>query len=326
VQFIKDNFNLKAVVGMPESLFKLTGKTGTHTKTVLLIAEKPLDQKKAPAKIFMAEVKNVGKDTRGRLIPDSEMPLVTKRYLDGYKKSYKTQTHLGYWIDPTDLNQDILAPRYYDPDIEIAMRKLKETHTFQLIRDLVDQGVIEISTGDEVGKAAYGSGDIPFIRTSDISNWEIKADPKHCVSEEVYAEYFKRQDVKVNDILMVRDGTYLIGSTAIITKYDEKILYQSHILKIRVLKPDVMNPFLLLALLSSDVVISQIKSKRITQDIIDTLGDRLLEIRLPIPKSIAVSSKVAEMVQSSIEERMEAKELAKQARALIINGELFTKD
>lgn len=32
---------------------------------------------------------------------------------------------------------------------------------------------------------AYGTGNIPFIRTSDISNWEIKADFKHGVSEEI---------------------------------------------------------------------------------------------------------------------------------------------
>ena len=80
-----------------------------------------------------------------------------------------------------------------------------------------------------------------------------------------------------------------------------------------------MSPFLLLALFSSEPVLAQIKSKRITQDIIDTLGDRLNEVLLPIPNSAAVALKVTQMVQRSIEERMEAKELAKQARALIIS-------
>jgi type I restriction enzyme M protein len=319
VQYIKDNFNLKAVIGMPESLFKLTGKTGTHTKTVLLIAQKPLKGPTKPERIFMAEVQNVGKDTRGRTIPDSEMPVVAERYAQGYKKLYKTESHLGYWVEPKWLSEDILAPRYYDPEVSIAIQQLEKSHTFKPVGELVHQGIIAITTGDEVGKAAYGTGDIPFVRTSDISNWEIKADPKHCVSEAVYKEYKKRQDVRTNDILMVRDGTYLIGATAIITKYDEKILYQSHILKIRVLKPELMNPFLLLALLSSDPVLAQIKSKRITQDIIDTLGDRLLEVLLPIPNSKVTSKKVAEMVQRSIEERMEAKELAKQARSLIVS-------
>lgn len=319
VQFIKDNFILKAVIGMPESLFKLTGKTGTHTKTVLLIAEKPLVLSAESNSIFMAEVQNIGKDSRGRSIPDSEMPIVAARFAAGYKKSYSENTHLGYWVESKLLNEDILAPRYYDPEVASALSRLENSHSFVPVSELVEKGVISISTGDEVGRAAYGTGDIPFVRTSDISNWEIKADPKHCVSESIYTEFKKRQDVRINDILMVRDGTYLIGSTAIITKYDEKIVYQSHILKIRVLKPEAMNPFFLLALLSSEPVLSQIKSKRITQDIIDTLGDRLLEVLLPVPNSSSVSLQVTQMVQRSIEERMEAKELAKKARALIID-------
>jgi type I restriction enzyme M protein len=247
------------------------------------------------------------------------MPIVAARFAAGYKKSYSENRHLGYWVESKWLNEDILAPRYYDPGVASALSRLENSHSFVPVSELVEKGVISISTGDEVGRAAYGTGDIPFVRTSDISNWEIKADPKHCVSESVYLEFKKRQDVRINDILMVRDGTYLIGSTAIITKYDEKIVYQSHILKIRVLKPEAMSPFFLLALLSSEPVLSQIKSKRITQDIIDTLGDRLLEVLLPIPKSSSVSLRVTQMVQRSIEVRMEAKELAKKARVLIID-------
>jgi len=59
-------------------------------------------------------------------------------------------------------------------------------------------------------------------------------DTKHCVSQEVYDRFQSRQDVRPNDILMVRDGTYLIGTCAIITRYDLPMLYQSHIYKIRV--------------------------------------------------------------------------------------------
>ena len=69
---------------------------------------------------------------------------------------------------------------------------------------------MECETGIEVGKMAYGTGEIPFIRTSDIVNWGLKFDPKQGVSEEIYRD--EKQDVKENDILLVRDGTYLVGS------------------------------------------------------------------------------------------------------------------
>jgi type I restriction enzyme M protein len=57
-----------------------------------------------------------------------------------------------------------------------------------------------IATGIEIGKMAYGTGQIPFIRTSDLSNWEIKADFKHGVSEDVYQEVKQGCDVAPGDI------------------------------------------------------------------------------------------------------------------------------
>jgi len=152
--------------------------------------------------------------------------------------------------------------------------------------DLVDNGCLSLSTGDEVGKLAYGGGDIPFVRTSDISNWEIKLDPKHTIERALYESLKKKQDVRANDILMVKDGTYLIGTCAMVSSYDREIVYQSHIYKIRVEKQDHgLNAFLLLAILSCQLVQRQIKAKQFTQDIIDSLGERIRELVLPIPRS-----------------------------------------
>src|SRR5689334_1315219 len=96
---------------------------------------------------------------------------------------------------------------------------------------------------------------------------------------------------------MVRDGTYLIGSCAIVTEYDEKILYQSHLLKFRVLKPEQLSPFLFLAALSSVPVQRQIKSKTFTQDIIDSLGTRYTEILLPLPKGRVARAEIEALVK-----------------------------
>jgi type I restriction enzyme M protein len=123
----------------------------------------------------------------------------------------------------------------------------------------------------------------------------------------------RKQDVREGDILMVRDGTYLIGTCAFLTKYDTRIVFQSHLYKLRVTDPSIVSPYLLLAALSSSPVRRQIKAKRFTQDIIDTLGDRLRELILPVPKDQVVRDKVTAMVRRSIEERIEARELARRA-------------
>jgi type I restriction enzyme M protein len=144
--------------------------------------------------------------------------------------------------------------------MDAEAQNLERSHDIVTIEELVDRNVLAISTGDEVGKLGYGTGEVPFIRTSDLSNWEIKLEPKHNVSHEIYERYRHKQDVQPGDILMVKDGTYLIGTSAIVTKYDLPMLYQSHLYKIRVKDLTVLTPYLLIAALSSEFVQRQIKS------------------------------------------------------------------
>ncbi len=77
-----------------------------------------------------------------------------------------------------------------------------------------------------------------------------------------------------------------------VTKLDTKIVYQSHIYKIRSTDHDTIDPHLLLAVLTSPVVQDQIYSKRFTQDIFDTLGARIHELVIPIPKDKSTRSQL----------------------------------
>jgi type I restriction enzyme M protein len=315
VQYIRDHAQVRAVIGMPDALFKTSGKGGTHTKTCLLFLEKknPDTAGKRRRKIFIAEAKWCGRDSRGNKIQYDDLPKIAARFGVSNNGDFKGQNHLAYEISEDQIVDDVLAPRYYNPEVASEMSLLHSTHDSIKVGDLIASGQIELATGDEVGKLAYGTGPVPFVRTSDISTWEIKVDPKHGLSEEVYQKYARKQDVQEGDILMVRDGTYLIGTCAYITKYDTKIVYQSHIYKLRIRDHSQLSPYLLLAALSSVPVQQQIKAKRFTQDIIDSLGNRIHELVLPIPKDKAVRDRVTKMVERAIQDRVEARELARRA-------------
>jgi type I restriction enzyme M protein len=316
VQYLLQHAAVLAVIGMPESLFKTSGKGGTHTKVCLLLAQKG---KPGPShRIFMAEAKWCGHDSRGREIERDDFPKVAEKY-DMFRGGLRlSEDRLGFLVSASDVRNFILAPRYYDPEPRKRLRALRASHDPISIGQLVRSGHLSIATGDEPGKLAYGGGNVPFVRTSDLSNWEIKIDPKHCVSEDYYRQVAQRQDVREGDILMVRDGTYLIGTCALVTKYDTRICYQSHIYKIRVADSAPLDSYLLLALLSSDPVTSQIKALSFTQDIIDSLGDRIHDVVLPIPKSTEKRQSVSAMVRKVVQERIEARELARRARELVV--------
>lgn len=313
VNYIQEKTNIKAVMGMPEALFKISGKGGTHTKTCLLLLEKKIDKGKDEKSIFMAEAKWCGNDSRGRQIGKDELPEIALKYRQYLEGKLGKSNHLGYSIENKKIADNILAPRYYNPDVDAELLLLKPTHDLIQLGDLVSSGILEITTGDEVGKLSYGTGVIPFVRTSDISNWEIKVDPKHCVSEEIYQSLAKKQDAREGDILMVKDGTYLIGTCAFITKYDTRIVFQSHLYKLRVKDTSELSPYLLLVALSSLPVRRQVKSKCFTQDIIDSLGNRIKELVLPVPKDKEVKERVTQMVKQAINQRIEARELTRKA-------------
>ena len=212
-----------------------------------------------------------------------------------------------FWLQKDLVRERILIPRYYNPEIAREIDDLNSQCDCVPISELVDRGCLEISTGDEIGKMAYSTGAIPFLRTADFSNWEIKHDPKQTVSEDIYDAYASRQDLRINDILLVRDGTYLVGSSCIVTELDEKALFCGGLYKIRATGRDELTPFLLLALLNSYIVKRQIRTKQFTRDVIDTLGRRLMEVVLPIPRSHSLRDSISGAVEGVVRSRVEAR-------------------
>ncbi|WP_171069111.1 N-6 DNA methylase [Actinomadura geliboluensis] len=302
VQYILTRARIRAVVSVHENLFQ----PHTHAKTCVVLIEKGAAAPDEDYDIFMAIARWCGHDSRGHAIPHDDIPKIKARW-QRYKTGEELDfNHLGFIVSSKQIRDMIYLPKYYNPELSASIESLASTHELINLGDLEEQGVIQVDTGDEVGKLAYGGGSIPFIRTSDIANWQVKGDPKHGLSQALYDTLAKRQNVEPGDILMVRDGTYLVGTCAIVTDLDWKIVYQSHILKFKVLDRDRLDPHLLLALLSSPIVKQQIYAKRFTQDIIDTLGGRWRELVLPLPKDRELRLEITDTVRKAIILRREA--------------------
>lgn len=319
VTFLLNSAKVLGVITLPEALFKTSGKGGTHTKTCVLFLEKRSQPE--PYDIFMADVKWCGHDSRGNptirksetgeYVLLDEVPQVAPRWRALKNGKRIERGHIGFHLRSDAIQKQILVPKYYSPEIESYLKAMEPTHEPVPLGGLVDKLAVSITTGIEIGKMAYGTGRIPFIRTSDLSNWEIKADFKHGVSQEIYDDVRKGCDVEPGDILMVRDGTYLIGTSAFVTEKDVPMLFQSHIFRIRVLKPQVIDPYLLFVCLNTPIVKAQIRSKQFTQDIIDTLGNRVLELVLPIPRDPKTRESLARAALEIVEQRAKYREEAR---------------
>ncbi|MCD6457084.1 MAG: N-6 DNA methylase [Methanophagales archaeon] len=291
--FILENAKISAIISLPPETFL----PSTHTKGNYIL------------------------DNRRNKIIDDDLPLIVSKYQEFIEKSYiHRQSHLGFTIKLSEIGDYIFVPSYYDPETMQKLKEMEKTGMYRLmtIRELVEQGAISVKRGHEVGSRYYGMGDVPFVRTSDIVNWEIKIDPVKSIPEEVYEKYRKRQDIKENDILLVTEGTFLIGRTAIVTSFDKKLVIQSHLRRIRCLKPDNLHPYLLLYLLNTEIMQKQIEEKTFVQATISTVGDRFYEIVLPVPtdKEIIswITNDISEIIKMKVEARRKMEDLIKCGR------------
>ncbi len=289
-QWIKERAEILAIVDCPFETFM----PHTGTKTSVLFVRKWEDRKQTNYPIFCSVVKKCGHDSRGNDIRkpdetlDEEFSIVADRYSKINNRITNKYERLGFTIYEGKIKNDIFIPRYYNPDTQSKIKEFEDSGKYDMrtIGSLKAEKILSVKgAGSTISKQDYGTGDIPFIRTSDIANLEIRNDSRHKVSREIYLRYKEAQELTPNDILFVKDGGTRIGDTALITEYELEILVQSHIFILRSLDTEKLDPLLLLYLLNSEIVRLQEEDRTFTQATLSTIGNRINEVYLPIPKS-----------------------------------------
>lgn len=217
-------------------------------------------------------------------------------------------------LNINQITNNIFIPSYYT-GVEKPLKSLEENQNFILLSfaELIEKGIIftknkgYLPRGDEIGSQVYGLGDVPFIRTSEINNWEINLNSHKKTSEEVYNIFKEKQNIEVGDILLVKDGgPNLIGKTAYITELDTEIIIQSHVYQIKVLKnTESINAYLLLYLLNLNIVQKQIRAITFVQGTISTIGNRIMDVKLPIPSDLDKRKKISEHIKEIINNKTE---------------------
>lgn len=323
LDYLRSQGNIIGIVDCTRILFQ----PYTDTKTNVLFFEKSsASESEETQPVFLAVVRRCGHDRRGRPVVredgtlDDEFPQV----VSSFYASPRGETRLGFWRQMDSLKPYYLVPRYYTPEIERQAYEFQQSGEYNLIsiRKLIGEDVIEIRKGHEVGSEAYGTGDIPFVRTSDIANWEIAADPTKSVSEEIYEVYRRKQRLQEGDILFVSEGRYRIGRACILTTRNMKLVVQSHVRIIRVKKREILNPYVLLYLLKTPFVQEQIEAKTFIQSTIATIGPRLKELLLPVPNNPAVCRDIEERIKRIVVGRAELLAEAQQIDGLYQSGYL----
>jgi type I restriction enzyme S subunit len=180
-----------------------------------------------------------------------------------------------------------------------------------------------VKKGDEVGSDNYNKyldkkdNDIPFIRTSDLVNYEVDQFPDFYIPEEIYQEL--KQDIKAGDVLFNNDGK--IGLVAMLTPQD-KVIIQSHIKRLRLKaeakKYNLTPEYLFLVLTIKEVARYQAERYTVIQSTIPTISNHIIDIQIPILDKNSIDE-ITKLVKEAFELKDEKKKLIKEVREEIDN-------
>ena len=325
-EFLMSSGKILGIVSLDQDAFQ----PFTCNKTSILFFQK-LKNTPTDYNIDFATVEDVGHDKDGKI--SYQINKDGSRKLDSMKNPIildeLTNLHIKireaeefnylhnqkiFKIKFNQIKNSIFIPAYYS-GVEKTLKKLANDEEINLmsIKELTENKIIYTNKGGylprgaEIGSHVYGLGDIPFIRTSEISNWEVNLDSYKKTSQEVYEQYRIKQNIEENDILLVKDGgSNLIGKTAFITKLDTKIIIQSHIFQIKTLaNEESIDSYLLLYLLNLDIVQKQIQAITFVQGTIATIGNRIIEVVLPVPADFSKRKEISEIIKQIIDSKTE---------------------
>lgn len=275
--WIREQGKITALLDCPRTTFQ----PGTDTKTNVLFFQKGTHENngRKVEEVFVAVPLNCGHDRRGRTHYSDGRP-----YLDDFATLGRPEKRKGSpWARVKLTEPDYLVPRYYVGGARSTEEEsLTQDAKVMSLSEMKRLGFLTIRKGHEVGSDAYGTGDIPFIRTSDVTNFEVSVDPTKAVSTDIYNEYVGQQKLKPGDILMVVDGRYRIGSTALLTESNYRCIVQSHFRIISLQESSPIDPYELMFALNLPSVKLRIRNLVFVQSTLGTLGNRLLELEIPL--------------------------------------------
>jgi type I restriction enzyme M protein len=314
LEFIQKH-NITWMIDLPHNTFR----PHNNAKCLVLVLEK---NKKQQKHINMAVAEEMGHDHQGKEIYRwdpvtmkvdksklwDDVPLI----IEEIKSKRKAKYTFAVESEVAKAN-GVYVPRYYWQTREKEIEEIAAKQKLKLIpvQQLIDEKIVTFFDGHGSPEAENKSrGDVPYIRVSDIVNWEIYKDPTSMIPEGVYQDFLTpKKELKEKDILYVRRGSYRIGGVAMISPFDTKVLLTREILVLRVAKPQNeydIDAYYLLYLLSHRLVALQTSNKVLIETTLPNIADRWKELKLPIHVSSANRKDVSIRMKSVIESKWEA--------------------
>lgn len=317
LDYMKKDNNFIAIVDLAHNTFR----PYNNAKTVLLVLEKGKPQ---GDKIVMAVTEEIGHDHNGKPIYRYDETANdffkdiwddTKTVREELNDPASPKNKNTFIVNAADIKHSVYVPRYYwNKRIEKLKEEAKKKNLkFVLVKDLIDKGIIGDFPGHGSPDGKYkGKGLIPYVRVADIVNWDIYRNPTSLIPEHVYKKVKANGvDLQEKDVLLVRRGSYRIGSVAMLSKFDTKVLLTRELHVFRILNENNeygIDAFYLLYLFSHELTQKQLFNKVMIDTTLPNIARRWEELYLPIAIDPNERNSIAKKIKHAFEKKWEAQE------------------
>lgn len=224
-------------------------------------------------------------------------------------------THLGITQVSVDeiFGRRVLAPTYFDKRYNEGVRQFIESNNIcgVTIGDLIDNQVIIERRGHGSPANDQRSGNIPYVKVSDIRGLRVNVNPTNLVSEPVAHKHWRAKTSGLNawDLITPNRASSNIGEFAILLPGDDRIVLTKEVFVLRSNDQELYDPFYLLWALSLRVVRVQWRRIALMQTNREDCGNRYREIIIPKPPNKAWAQKRSEPFRSYFTAIAQAKEI-----------------
>lgn len=318
LNYIKSGNNIKAIVDLAHNTFR----PHNNAKTLLLVLQKGKPQQE---NIIMAVTEETGHDHQGRTLYRFDVKTKqftgqvwddTKIVREELKDLHNPDNQYVFVVKAKDIRSDIYVPRYYWQKRAHGILEDAKTAGYEPVRiqKLLDEGIIEAYSGHGSPPAGFkGRGEIPYIRVADIVNWELYRNPTALLPREIYLKVKGKKgvDLKPEDIIFVRRGSYRIGTVAMASPLDTEVLLTGELVIMRVVKPDNeygIDPYYLIYMLSHEITQRQLPQKVLIDTTLPNIAARWKELYLPVLKDRAIVQNISSRIKSALQSKWKAQE------------------
>ena len=193
------------------------------------------------------------------------------------------------------------VPIYYDRSLLKRFHTELEKPIFEgfsacSLGTLKEQGLLLVRGGHGSPSQEERVGEVPYIKVSDLRAGLVNINPTNRVPKAVAERFWKGQEsgLRAFDLICPERTSKNIGDFCILMPGQEQVLCTKEIIVLRPGKGANFDAFYLLWAMALKVVRDQWKRVVFMQTNREDVGNRFLEIEIPVPPSREVADKVSE--------------------------------